>query len=181
MHIHRKTKIIIAIVNATIKDITELTILVNHAYRGAESKHGWTNEAEILDGPRIDHKILVEQFNTKNAVILKYDDDRNKRIIGAVYLEVQENKLYFGTLTVPPQIQRKGTGTSLLDFAVAYGRQHNCKVLYGTILNKRPELMEWYSHHGFKYTGKISPFPKDPRVGTPKVPLKLMEIEKDIT
>ena len=45
---------------AKLEDVKELENLVNSAYRGEESKKGWTTEAEILGGIRVDEKALTE-------------------------------------------------------------------------------------------------------------------------
>ena len=45
---------------ATIDDVKELNILVNSAYRGESSKIGWTTEADLLGGIRIDEARLIE-------------------------------------------------------------------------------------------------------------------------
>jgi ribosomal protein S18 acetylase RimI-like enzyme len=170
-----------AITIATINDVPELNTLVNKAYRGEESQKGWTTEAGIVDGTRSDEKMLIDHINTKNGVIYKYVDDLTDEITAAVYYEVKESKLYFGMLSVSPQAQGKGIGKSLLDHAVAYGQQHHCKLLTGTIIETRSELKDWYFRYGFRTNGNKLPFPDDPRCGIPKVPVELLEIEKDIT
>lgn len=169
-----------AINNATINDVHELVTLVNGSYRGEDSKKGWTTEAYILGGARTDEEMIAEQINTRNAAILKYTDDKTSKIIGAIYHEIKGNKLYVGMLSVSPLVQGKGIGRALLDHAAAYGLQHNCEVLYGTIIAGRTELMDWYLRYGFNYTGKKLPFPADTRFGIPKKPLELLEIEKEI-
>ncbi|CAM4246661.1 Ribosomal protein S18 acetylase RimI [Pedobacter westerhofensis] len=169
-----------AISNATIDDVQELKILVNDCYRGNKSKQGWTTEAYILDGARTDEQMLADQINTPNAAILKYTDNKTNQIIGAIYHQIQDDKLYVGMLSVSAEVQGKGIGRALLDHAEGYGRQHNCKALIGTVIGRRSELIEWYIRYGFKYTGNKMPFPEDPRLGIPKVPLELLEIEKEI-
>lgn len=34
-------------------DIPELVLLINSAYRGESSKQGWTTEADLIDGNRM--------------------------------------------------------------------------------------------------------------------------------
>lgn len=72
------------IIKANTEDVSALNALVNSAYRGEESKRGWTTEAEILDGLRIDEKALAELFGRSGLTILKsttnepnYIDKRN--------------------------------------------------------------------------------------------------------
>ena len=63
---------------ATLTDIPALIALVTSAYRGDASKQGWTTEADMLDGQRID------------AEALRHDIERaDSRIL----LAVQNNKL----------------------------------------------------------------------------------------
>ena len=44
------------ITKATQTNVPQLNILVNSAYRGETSKKGWTTEANLLDGLRIDEE-----------------------------------------------------------------------------------------------------------------------------
>ena len=44
---------------ATEADIPALVELVTCAYRGQASRAGWTTEAHLLDGPRIDPQVLA--------------------------------------------------------------------------------------------------------------------------
>ena len=62
------------ITRANLEDIKELNKLVNSAYRGEESKKGWTTEAEILDGIRIDEKALMVLLAKPEVAILKLSD-----------------------------------------------------------------------------------------------------------
>ena len=56
---------------ATIKDIPHLEKLINSAYRGEESKKGWTTEADLLEGKRISglhsegKTLMMKQFISK--------------------------------------------------------------------------------------------------------------------
>ena len=170
-----------AIRNATSADVPELLNLVNSAYRGEISRQGWTSEVDILDGTRTDSTMLIDQINTQNAAILIYIDENTDQIIGALYQEISGIKLYVSMLSVSPLAQGRGIGRTLLDHAAAYGRQHNCIALSGTIIGGRSELMDWYLRYGFRYTGNKFPFPADTRFGKPKKPIELLEIEKDIT
>ncbi len=66
-------------------DVAELNNLVNSAYRGETSKQGWTTEANLLDGLRIDEETLATYFDDDAIIILK-NIDENGRINGCVYL-----------------------------------------------------------------------------------------------
>src|SRR5665213_1507962 len=81
------------IIQATRADIAELNILVNRAYRGETSKLGWTTEANLLDGLRIDEQTLNGYFDDPDVIILK-NIDQGGKITGCVYLEQKAPKLY---------------------------------------------------------------------------------------
>ena len=163
---------------ATDADIPELNELVNITYRGKPSPMGWTTEADLLEGARIDQPMLKEQMDTENGAILKYTDPRTGRIIGAIYLETSGSSMYFGMLTVSPSAQGRGIGRALLEYSESYARKNNCTKLVATVIDVRSELIEWYIRFGFKRTGHIEPFPADGKVGIPKIPIQLIEIEK---
>ena len=98
---------------ASLEDIPQLVTLINSAYRGEHSKKGWTTEADLLDGVRIDTESLEKMMNKPDAVILKFCNEANA-LQGCVYLEKKENKMYLGMLTVSPLEQAKGIGKKLL-------------------------------------------------------------------
>ncbi|HEX8660169.1 MAG TPA: GNAT family N-acetyltransferase, partial [Hymenobacter sp.] len=54
---------------ATPADVPRLTEFVNCAYRGDSSRQGWTTEAHLLDGQRIDEAGLGDMLALPNAAI----------------------------------------------------------------------------------------------------------------
>jgi len=164
---------------AVVNDVPELARLVNSAYRGDTSRQGWTTEANLLDGMRIDEDTLKSYFDDPNIAILKNLDDDGK-IIGSVYLEVRGNKLYVGMFSVSPLQQNKGIGRILLFAAEDYARQLNCTVLTMTVISTRAELINWYERRGFSATGEILPFHVDKKFGVARQHIELMVMEKVI-
>jgi len=160
-------------------DVAELNILVNSAYRGETSKQGWTTEANLLDGLRIDEETLATYFNDDAIVILK-NTDENGKINGCVYLEVREPKLYVGMFSVSPLQQGKGIGRDLLLAAEAYAKKANLHTLTMTVISVRHELINWYERRGYEATGEIVPFHTDKKFGDPKQPIELIVLEKNI-
>jgi len=104
------------IIKATIHDVPDLNVLVNSAYRGESSKQGWTTEADLLGGIRVNDHRLIEMITTTDSQILKYLDEKNK-ILACVHLEKHGGKLYLGLLIVSPVLQGKGIGKELLSEA----------------------------------------------------------------
>lgn len=158
-------------------DIPELENLVNHAYRGEESKKGWTSEAYLLRGIRINKETLSAYLQQENVTILKYTDIDNK-IIGTVYLEVKGNALYLGMLSVSPVVQSKGTGRALLQEAEVFAKAHNCDKISMTVISVRSELISWYERRGYVFTGEMQPFHGDGKFGESDQKLEFIVMEK---
>jgi ribosomal protein S18 acetylase RimI-like enzyme len=167
------------ITKATSADAAELTQLVNSAYRGASSQRGWTSEAHLLGGIRIDEPTMAEYLQNANVTMLKCTDGE-RQIIGCVYLEIKEQRLYLGMLTVSPTFQANGIGRQLLLEAEAVARQLNCGVIFITVITTRYELIKWYERRGYYTTGKIFPFPTDTKFGVPNRLIELEEFEKQV-
>ncbi len=168
------------ILKASVADASELNSLVNSAYRGESSKIGWTTEADLLGGIRIDEDRIVEFMQKNDSMVLKYIDHSNK-IIGCVHLEKHGYKLYLGLLTVTPELQGKGIGKEMLVEAEVQARAVNCSAVYLSVISDRRELIDWYLKFGYKNTGVKKPFPSDdPRFGIPKKPLEFNLFEKSI-
>jgi len=164
---------------ANLQDVPELNVLVNSAYRGETSKKGWTTEANLLDGIRIDEETLYSYFDNPQIIILK-NTDESGRITGSVYLEIRSPKLYVGMFSVSPLLQGKGVGRQLLEAAETLAKQLNCHTLTMTVISTRRELISWYERRGFKATGEILPFHEGTKFGVPKQLIELIVLEKYI-
>ena len=55
---------------ATTDDIPALVVLVTSAYRGDASRTGWTSEADLIDGERIDAAALEADLSRDRSIIL---------------------------------------------------------------------------------------------------------------
>lgn len=160
-------------------DIPALNQLVNSAYRGESSKKGWTTEADFLEGTRTDETGISEMLQHVNGTILKYEE--SEKIVGCVYLEVQNEKLYLGMLTTRPEQQGQGIGKKLLTAAEAIGLKNGCHTITMNVLTGRKELIDWYVRHGYHVTDQRKPFAFDhPRYGQPKFELEFVVLEKKL-
>ena len=160
-------------------DVPALNKLINSAYRGEESKKGWSTEADLLDGTRIDEAALRDLIQKPDTVFLKYEEDNV--ILGCVELRKEGNKLYLGTLSVNPNIQNKGIGKKLLQAGEEYARQTGCGTMRMTVIDGRQTLIEWYVRHGYQLTGERKPFVvPDERWGIPRQKLEFVVLEKKI-
>jgi len=160
-------------------DVPQLNVLVNSAYRGETSKQGWTTEADLLDGLRIDEETLEGYFNDPAVTILKSTDD-NGQINGCVYLEERDDKLYVGMFSVSPALQGKGIGRDLLLAAEDHARQTGIHTLMMTVISVRRELLDWYERRGYQPTGEIKPFHVHEKFGVAKQHIELLVLEKSV-
>lgn len=169
----------ISISPASIQDASRLNKLVNSAYRGEEAKQGWTTEADLLDGTRIDEAALKELIQKPDTTVLKYEEDGE--LIGCVELRKEGNKLYLGMLSVKPNTQGKGIGKKLLQAAEEFAKQVFCTAITMNVIDGRQELIDWYIRHGYQLTGERKPFiVPDERWGIPKRKLEFVLLEKKI-
>lgn len=150
-------------------DEAALQPLVHRAYRGDSAREGWTHEADLLDGQRIDAADLESLIaDPTHAVIVA---EASGAAVGCVQVSDRGQGLaYLGMLTVDPALQRSGLGRALIDEAerVAKGR-FGADRMEMTVIVQRAELIDWYVRRGYALTGERRPFPAtDPRFGLPK-------------
>jgi ribosomal protein S18 acetylase RimI-like enzyme len=164
---------------AILSDAPALNKLVNSAYRGDSSKQGWTTEADLLDGTRIDEAALSDLIQKPDTTILTYKEGNS--LLGCVELRKDGAKLYLGMLSVQPNTQGKGIGKKLLAAAEVHAHEQVCTKIYMTVISVRQELIDWYIRHGYQLTGERKPFiVPDSRWGLPKQQLEFVVLEKKI-
>lgn len=165
---------------ATEHDVPALNKLVNSAYRGDESKKGWTTEADMLDGTRIDEAALRDLLTKKGTTVLKYEEGNT--LLGCVELRNEGQKLYLGMLSVNPNTQGKGIGKKMLEAAEVHAKKTGCPKITMTVIDGRTELIDWYVRHGYVLTGERKPFiVPDTRWGIPKKKLEFLVLEKALS
>lgn len=154
---------------ASAEDVAALHALVHGAYRGDSARRGWTHEADLLDGARIDLATLKAIVgDPAQAVLLA---ERDGRLLGCVQVTDKGRGLaYLGMLTVDPALQGGGLGRSLISAAEAEARaRFQADRMEMTVIVQRTELIDWYGRRGYLPTGEVRPFPAtDPRFGLPK-------------
>ena len=158
----------LAVRRATEADAETLVALVNSAYRGDSSKAGWTTEAELLGGQRIDLEKMREVIAGAESVVLVHDAGREP--LACILVERTGDEAYVGMLTVRPTLQRSGLGRGLLGAAERWAQDHwGARAIHGTVICPAPELIAYYERYGFQRTGERKPFPYgDERFGVPK-------------
>jgi ribosomal protein S18 acetylase RimI-like enzyme len=153
---------------ATTADALMLVALVNSAYRGDSSRAGWTTEADLIGGQRVDIEGLVETIARPGNVILLHERDRVP--VACVHLERTGEDCYLGMLTIRPALQGAGLGRQMLEAAEGRAIQDwSSKAMYMTVIVQRTELIGWYERRGYRRTGELRPFPYgDERFGLPR-------------
>lgn len=163
---------------ATHDDIPALIALVTAAYRGDASRQGWTTEADLLDGQRIDAQMLRADLDTPGSTILlatdSGDEDRPRLVACANIAKQATNDniatAYFGMFSVDPDLQGGGIGKLVLAEAERIAHDTlGCSRIRMTVIDSREELIAYYERRGYVRTGIRKPFPYgDPRYGLPK-------------
>ncbi len=161
--------------HATHDDIAVLVDLVTSAYRGDASKQGWTTEADLLDGQRIDPDMLrADLVQPQSLILLAHDGDR---LVACAHIAVEADEkcsdgkaAYFGMFSVSPDAQGGGIGKAVLTEAELTARDTlGCERMRMTVIDCREELIAYYVRRGYVRTGIKKPFPYgDPRYGLPK-------------
>ena len=91
---------------ATAADIPALIELVTSAYRGDASRAGWTTEADILDGQRIDAEGLLADLQRPRSDILIAE--RDGHLLACCHVADEDGHGYFGMFAVSPTAQGGG-------------------------------------------------------------------------
>lgn len=163
-------------------DCEALVELVNSAYRGESSRQGWTTESHLLDGLRTDREMLLGLLGRPgHDTLLAYDEDGV--LVASVNLERRSPQIcYLGMFSVRPTYQAKGVGRLLLEHAQKFAKEHyGSSVIEMSVITVRTELIAWYERRGYRRTGRIIPFPVDPKFGVLKVPhLEMEMLEKSL-
>ena len=163
------------------RDIGSLVALMDSAYRGENSKQGWTSEADLFIGNKRTDEITVSNLIKRpGSVFLKYLND-DGILEGCVFLHKKEKRLYLGMFSVSPLAQGKGIGKKLLAAAGDHAKEQNCSSVFMTVITVREDLIAWYIRNGYVKTNKILPFPVDERFGIPTRPLEMVVLEKQIS
>lgn len=150
-------------------DAAALQPLVHRAYRGDSARAGWTHEADLLDGQRIDAVDLESLIADATQVVIVAE--ASGAAVGCVQVSDKgEGLAYLGMLTVDPMLQGSGLGRALIDEAERVAKDRfGANRMEMTVIVQRTELIDWYVRRGYALTGERRPFPAtDPRFGLPK-------------
>ena len=154
--------------DATAADVPMLVALVTSAYRGEASRAGWTTEADLLDGARIDPAVLhADIARPRSRVVIA---DRDGDAIACAHVAELDGAGYFGMFAVRPVLQGAGIGDRLLRECERIAADDwRLPTMRMTVIDVRDTLIAWYLRRGYRRTGELKPFPYgDVRFGLPR-------------
>ena len=165
--------------DATADDAEAVSALVESAYRGESSRAGWTTEADLLGGQRLDPDMALEMIQADDSRVLLACSAGE--LVGVVNIKREDEYAYFGSFAVSPAAQGAGLGRAIL--AAAQQRavsEWGARGFRLTVIRQRADLIAFYERRGFALTGNTEPFPYgQPKFGEPKVDdLEFVEMVK---
>jgi ribosomal protein S18 acetylase RimI-like enzyme len=153
---------------ATAADVPALVALVTSAYRGESSRAGWTTEADLLDGNRIDPEVLREDLARERSRVLVAE--RDGAMVACAHVADEGGAGDFGMFAVDPARQGGGLGDIVLREAERIAREEwRLPAMRMTVIDVRDTLIAYYERRGYRRTGIKKPCPYgDERFGIPK-------------
>jgi len=143
--------------------------LVQSAYRGDASRLGWTTEADLLDGQRVDGDMVAAALAAGAVIILAED---KQQLLACAQLEAGAGPetARFGMFAVRPDRQGSGLGRAVLAEAERIaGQDWGLARIEMTVLCQRLDLIAYYERRGYRRSGETRPFPYgDERYGSPR-------------
>lgn len=163
-------------------DVPAVVALVTSAYRGEASRVGWTTEAGLLEGARIDPDVLrADMARPRSRVVLA---QCGTALVACAHVADDDGAGYFGMFSVVPALQGAGIGDALLTECERIATlDWRLPVMRMTVIDVRDALIAWYLRRGYRRTGAHKPFPYgDLRFGVPlRDDLRFEVLEKDLS
>lgn len=162
---------------AGLADVPRLALLIERAYRGPEAAKGWTNESEILTGPRSSPAEIEGLIRDKDARFVTAF--RAEKLVGCALIKREGNGAYFGMFAIDPDIQGGGLGKAMMTRCEEASQE-----LWGatwmrlTVISLRDRLIGWYERRGYAQTGEHEAFPFDTATGALRTDFDLTVLKK---
>jgi GNAT superfamily N-acetyltransferase len=152
---------------AGVVQLPRIVRLVESAYRGDDSRAGWTTEADLLEGQRTDPDEVRHLLVSVRDAILFTGDRADP--LACCTVGRHDGRVALGMFAVRPSRQGGGVGAGMLAAAERYVRERWApEHLDLWVLRQRAELIAWYERRGYARTGETKPFPYgDRRFGVP--------------
>lgn len=159
---------------ATPADVPALLALIKSAYRGEDSRQGWTTEADFITDERIDEAGLLAKITAPGGAVLlattnttttnTADADATETLLACCEVlrhPAPSDLSYFGLFAVSPRLQNGGIGRKVLAEAERHAREGmGAARMEMTVVWLREELIAWYVRRGYAVVeGERRPFP----------------------
>lgn len=143
-------------------DVAAVLKLIRSAFRGEDSRAGWTTEADLFADDRIDEKGLLGKIERPDGLVLLAHDHSGRLAACCELFRQGGQDGYLGLLAVDPLRQTSGIGKMMLTEAEAIAKEQLCiSKLKMRVIWTRDSLIEWYARRGYSNTGSTEPFPYD--------------------
>ncbi|KAJ5309210.1 acetyltransferase [Penicillium antarcticum] len=143
-------------------DVAAVLKLIRSAFRGEESRAGWTTEADLIADDRIDQESLLGKIERSDGMVLLAHDHAGKLAACCEISRQDGQDGYLGLLAVDPLRQISGIGKKLLTEAEVIAKEKlGASKLEIRVIWTRDSLIEWYTRRGYSNTGRAEPFPYD--------------------
>lgn len=162
---------------ASAQQIPALVEHINRGYRGESSRAGWTTEADLLDGTRVNEAELEAILADEKADLHIFGETATD-IQASVYLKKESDHLYLGMLTVRPVLQGTGLGKKVLRYAEDFAKAQGFECIKMTVIEARTELIAWYNRNGYLPSGYSFPWDDAIHIGIRKQDIHFIELEK---
>lgn len=164
---------------ADFADIEAIVQLVNSAYRPKNHERGWTHEADLVSGDRVNAQQVGELIKPGHCLLVNKEAGT---IRGCIHIEKHGETSYIGMLATLPSQQNQGLGNKLLVAAEHIAKNRFGAIYYKmSVLSSRPELLAYYERRGYQLTGKTAPYPLTANVGQPyQANLQVLELIKPV-
>lgn len=163
---------------AGLAEAAAVSALIERAYRGEESRKGWTTEEHLLKGPRAtvrDIELLIADKDSR--FVLGFE---GKDIVACALIRNEHGLGYFGMFAVDPDRQARGTGRAMLAAAEQAVRDiWKVPAMIMTVINLRDDLIPYYERRGYRRTGETKPFPFELATGAVRTDFHLVVLRKD--
>jgi ribosomal protein S18 acetylase RimI-like enzyme len=142
-----KTNVAAHLRRATSADIVLLVPFINRSF---------ARDNDFKTTERTNHEQVVEYLHKGTFLIMEEPVGGTRELLGLVYTELRaNNRGYIGMVAVNPDRQSAGLGTQLLEAGERLCREHQCKVIEISVINRRPDLIAWYNRRGYEITGEV--------------------------
>lgn len=164
---------------ASIDDVPRVAALVELAYRGSVAATGWTNETEILEGPRSSPSEVQKLVRDPHSRFLMATEDG--QLAACCLLQRHGEGAYFGMFAVAPDRQQQGLGKIMVAQSEEAARVlWKARFLRLTVISLREALIAWYQRRGFALTGEREPFPFEAAPGALRTDFDLVVLQKPL-